>query len=306
LELVSMRLRPWDESADTVAVQQLASRLWPAGPHPGGLGWSAATGQLPANVIVAAEASGSVAGWAGYSGAAVELQADPARPEAARMLIEWAVANAAGPELRVTVYDGDECARWAVTGAGFTADPAAGPAAGMLRSARGHGPVLPDGYRIRSVRPDELDARVEVHRAAWRPLTLPWPGDVPAGVTAEVTSRVTPAMHERVRGTWLYDESRDLVVEAPDGTLAGCCIVWWDPATGSAEIEPLGVVPGHRHKGLAGALCLDAAARVAALGGTQLFINTWPDPAYPAPAAAYLAAGFQVVSRGRAYHRRAA
>jgi GNAT superfamily N-acetyltransferase len=299
-----MRLRPWNEPADTLAVQQLASRLWPAGPHPGGLGWSAATGQLPAEVIIAADGE-TVTGWAGVTGATADLQADPASPRTAQLLIEWAVSRAAGPELRLTVGAGNEAARRAVARAGFSPDPAAAPVTGMFRRAGGAGPGgrLTGGYRIRSVRPDELDARVQVHRAAWRPLTLPWPGEAPAGVTAATTSRVTRAMHERVRGTWLYDESRDLVAEAPDGTLAGCCIVWWDPATRCAEIEPLGVVPWHRRKGLAGALCLDAAARVAELGGTDVFINTGPDPAYPAPATAYLAAGFEVVIRGRVYRR---
>ena len=299
-----MRLRSWHEPADTLAVQRLASRLWPIGPHPGGLGWSAATGQLPADVIIAADGE-SVTGWAGVTGGEIELQADPASPETARLLIEWAVSRATAPELTVTVAEGNQAARRAVTQAGFSPDPDAAPVTGMFRPAGDVGPghALAEGYRIRSVRPDELDARVEVHRAAWRPLTLPWPGEAPAVVTADTTSRVTLAMHERVRATWLYEESRDLVAEAPDGSLAGCCILWWDPAAKCAEIEPLGVVPWHRRKGLAGAMCLDAAARVATLGGTQVFINTGPDPAYPAPAAAYLSVGFEVVIRGRVYRR---
>jgi hypothetical protein len=47
------------------------------------------------------------------------------------------------------------------------------------------------------------------------------------------------------------------------------------------------------------------AAEVAALGGKQVFINTGPRADYPAPAATYLAAGFEVVSRGQVYGRRA-
>jgi GNAT superfamily N-acetyltransferase len=299
-----MRLRYWHGPADTTAVQQLASRLWPLGPHAGGLGWEAATGQLPAHVIIA-ESGGSVAGWAGCTGGDLVLHADPASPESARMLTEWAVETADGPELTVTVYDGDEGARRAVTRAGFRVDPDAGPVTGMSRGAGREPPALPMDYRVRSVQPGELDARVAVHRAAWRPLTLPWPGAVPPEVTGETTSRITAPIHEQVRRTWLYDERRDLVVEAPDGTLAGCCIVWWDPAVKCAEIEPLGVVPEHRRKGLARAMCLEAAAMIAALGGTQVFINTGPSADYPAPAQAYLAAGFAVVERGRVYRRAA-
>jgi GNAT superfamily N-acetyltransferase len=88
--------------------------------------------------------------------------------------------------------------------------------------------------------------------------------------------------------------------------LAACCIVWWDPAIGVAEVEPLGVVPAHRRLGLAGVLCMEAAARVEARGGHTVYINSSPDPAYPAPNAAYAAAGFRLVERGRTFRRRAA
>ncbi len=280
-------------------MQQLASRLWPCGPHAGGLGWTAATGQLPAEVKVADDSG--VAGWACLADGELELQADPARPEAAVALLEWAVQAAGAGELKVAVYDGDETVRSAVTEAGFSLDRDADPVTGMFRDAGPEVPALPTGYRVRSVRAGELDARVEVHRAAWRPATLPWPGPVPAEVTPDATSRITVAIHEEVRRTWLYDESRDMVVEAPDGSLAGCCIMWWDPAVKCAEIEPLGVVPEHRRKGLAGAMCLAVAAKVAALGGRRVFINVGPRPDYPAPAATYLSVGFKVVSRARMY-----
>lgn len=37
----------------------------------------------------------------------------------------------------------------------------------------------------------------------------------------------------------------------------------------------------HRRKGLAGALCYEAVARVARRGGSEVFINTGPRTAYP-------------------------
>src|SRR5215469_9453377 len=299
-----MRLRTWIEPADTKAAQLLARRMWPRGPlHPGGLGWESATDQLPDPRTVADDGGNGIAGWAGLADGELVLQADPDVPEAARLLIQWATDTAGAMDLRVAVYDGDNAVREAVTQAGFTPDPGASAVTGMFMAARAVRPALPGGYRVRSVTKDELDARVAVHRAAWRPADLPWPGEMPPGVTANSESRMTAALHARVRATWLYDPDLDLVVEAPDGTLAGSCIVWWDPALKCAEIEPLGVVPRHRRKGLAGAMCLEAVSRVAALGGTQVFINVGPRPEYPAPAAAYLAAGFEVVTRGRIYHR---
>jgi hypothetical protein len=47
-------------------MQQLASRIWPHGPHAGGLGWEAASDQLPGELILAGDGDG-VAGWAGIT-----------------------------------------------------------------------------------------------------------------------------------------------------------------------------------------------------------------------------------------------
>jgi GNAT superfamily N-acetyltransferase len=300
-----MLVRPWAGPADTTAMQQLAVRLWPRGPHAGGVGWEAAIEQLPDETVLA-EDGGGVAGWAGLSDGEVVLHADPASAEVARTLTEWAVDAAGCRDLTAAVFDGDETIRHAVAGAGFAPDADAEPVTGMFRSASPRRAVLPAGYKIRSVRHEELDARVQMHRAAWRPATLPWPVGSQPAISPEATSRFTAAHYGQVRRTWLYEQSRDLVVEAPDGTLAACCIAWWDPAAGCAEIEPLGVVPGHRGKGLAGAMCLEVAAQVAALGGEQVFINAGPRPDYPAPAGAYLKAGFEVRSRARIYRRSAA
>jgi len=170
-------------------------------------------------------------------------------------------------------------------------------------AGQGRAGDLPEGYLIRSVRGDELDARVEVHRQSWRPATLPWPGDPPSSVTAESTSRFSAALYSQVRATWLYDPAFDLVVEAPDGSLAACCIAWWDPVTECAEIEPVGVVPEHRRRGLASAMCWQVIEQVRAAGGRQVFVGVGPNPRYPAPAATYLAAGFDFVVRGRLYGR---
>jgi GNAT superfamily N-acetyltransferase len=301
LDGVAMVVRPWAGRLDTAAMQQLASGRWPHGPHAGGVGWAAAIGQL-ADEIAVVDGDAGLVGWAGLLGQELFLHADPAHPAAARELTDWAVQTAGAADLTVTVYDGDEVPGPALAGAGFAPQPEAAPVTGMFRDAGAGAPVLPDGYRVRSVADGEQAARVEAHRAAWRPATLPWPDGTPA-VSAELTSRFSADHYDEVRDTWLYDQSRDLVIEAPDGSLAACCIVWWDPAAGTAEIEPLGVLPGHRRQGLATALCLAACAQVAELGGDQVFINTGPRADYPAPAQTYLAAGFTVVAVARVHRR---
>ena len=175
----------------------------------------------------------------------------------------------------------------------------------MFRPATVEEPVLPDGYRIRNMHDGEEAKRVAVHRASWHPATLPWPEDdlLAHTISPDTTSRFTAVHFEQVRQTWLYNQKLDLVVEAPDGTLAACCTAWCDPATGCAEIEPLGVISEHRRKGLASALCMEVCTQVARQGGNQVFINTWPRDDYSAPAATYLTIGFVVTRRGSVYHR---
>lgn len=289
-------LRGWQGSADTTVVQQLVSRLWPYSSHPGGLGWEAATDQLPSETILAED--GGILGWAGATSGELLVQA---RPEAARPLLDWAMTTAEGSDLVIPVFDGDEVLRSLVIEAGFQRAGRAAPLVGMFRAATPEFPQLPAGYRIRGTHSAEAAERVAVHRAAWRPMTLPWAEGVARTVSPDATSSFTAAHFESLRRTWLYDQELDLVVEAPDGSLAGCCTVWWDPAIGCAEIEPLGVVPEHRRKGLAGALCLEACAQIAARGGDRVFINTGPRADYPAPAATYASVGFVATARAHFY-----
>jgi GNAT superfamily N-acetyltransferase len=296
-----MTLRAWNGSEDRTSVQQLASRLWPRGLHPGGLGWAAAIEQLADRLVLADE--DGVGGWAGLSSGEAFVQVDPGHPGAATSLLEWAVTEAGHDSLTLHVPIGDELLGTTAAEFGFDPIPGARAGSGMFRSATSDGPVLPTGYSIRSVGDDEWAERLAAHRAAWRPATLPWPPGPRPPVPEDATSSFTAPLYEEVRRTWLYDQSLDLVAVAPDGTMAACCIAWWDPSTGCAEIEPLGVVPEHRRRGLAGALCLEVADRVAAHGGETVFINTTPHTEYSVPAAAYAAVGFEVIDRDLPFHR---
>ena len=169
----------------------------------------------------------------------------------------------------------------------------------MRRLATQDVPPPPAGYQVRPVRADETAARVEVHRSSWNPQELPWHPEHRPSYPPDARSGHSLDMYQRVRRAWMYDPAFDLVAVASDGSLAGSCITWLDPRTGVAEIEPLGVVPAHRHRGIAQALCHEATRRVAAAGGRELIIGQWPNPAYPAPAAAYAKAGFEVIQLER-------
>lgn len=301
-----MAPRPACDRADLHAIQRIAGRRWPQGWHPGGLGWSIARWQLDPSrgaEIVVFDEGGGVGAWAtrGEHGEGeVSVQVDAGRSDLLDAALDWVLDGLDDVRVRVEVYDGDDDLSAALGSRGFVCDPAA-PIVGMFRSADAPAPAELDGYRVRAVEDDELDARVEVHRSAWKPAARPWADGRQVDPDAE--SPFNRAAYDAVRAAALYHQALDLVAEAPDGTLAACCIVWFDPATGVAEIEPMGVDPAHRRRGLAVELCLEACRRVSDLGGTEVFLNVAPDPTYPANWQAYLKAGFEFVERG-AWHVR--
>ncbi|RKS09153.1 acetyltransferase (GNAT) family protein [Nocardiopsis sp. Huas11] len=296
-----LRLRSWRRQ-DTIGAQRLARELWPAGPHPGGVGWEAATDQLPRRTVVAVRGRRTV-GWAGFSPGVITVHGAPVDAAAGGRLLEWALGAAGTGELRIPVAHGDDALPALVAEAGFEPEDA-DPVRGMVRAAAGDGPRWPRGYRVRAAGRGEEAERVAVHRAAWRPADMPWAPHVLDRVDPSATSGFTRDHLARVRRALLFDPDLDLVVEAPDGSLAACATVWWDPRGGCAELEPVGVVPAHRRRGLAAALARHACAEVARRGGREVFINARPMDEYPAPAAAYLSAGFTLVERGRHHVRK--
>jgi GNAT superfamily N-acetyltransferase len=291
-------------------MQRLASRCWPQGLHPGGLGWAQATNQLADTIVLLDGKEGDLVGWAGVSQPGyLSLQVAPAQPEVRADLMQWLFSTADGPAFSVDVYDIDTLHDF--SHAGF--ERAAAPSGfyrmgepGLRAATDGVLAAMPDGYTIRSVGPGEDDERVAVHRAAWRPVELPFHPDHRPDLDESWSSSFTVDAYHQVQRTALYDADLDLVAIAPDGDLAGCCIGWFDASTGWAEIEPLGVVSAHRRRGLAVALCAEVAQRVARYGGRHVFINTGPSESYPAPYRAYRKAGFTPFVRSTTLTRRTA
>jgi GNAT superfamily N-acetyltransferase len=296
------------EPGDLAGMQQLASRVWPSGWHPGGLGWGLSRHALADSVVVVVDDDGSglIVGFAGRGGDEI-THVERDRDDVAGALVKWLLEVDGGAP--ITVWDGADALARAVLRAGL--EPVGRqPWSGMLlevAAVRDDPRRHVDGYAIRPVRADETSARVEVHRAAWKPSSIPYTDGRPVDPDAE--SSFTALAYEAVRGAWLYDGMLDLVAVADDdsnGRFGACCIAWFDPATGVCEIEPLGVAPEHRRRGLAIALCLEVARLVADRGGTHVYINAQPQPGYVAATSAYAAAGFELVERATTYavHRR--
>lgn len=297
-----MIVRP-AEPGDFDRMQQLASRVWPSGWHPGGLGWGLPRHALADSLVVALDEDGSgpIVGFAGRGGDEI-THVERARDDVADALVTWLLE--VDEHAPITVWDGADALTRAVTRAGL--EPLGRqPWSGMLldvAAVRGDPRRHVDGYTIRPVLTDEIAARVEVHRAAWKPSSIPYiDGRL---VDPDAESSFTPAAYESVRNAWLYDPALDLVAVADsdrNGRFGACCIAWFDPATGVCEIEPLGVAPEHRRRGLAVALCLEVASFVADAGGTHVYINAQPQPGYVASTSAYFSAGFELVERATTY-----
>jgi ribosomal protein S18 acetylase RimI-like enzyme len=120
---------------------------------------------------------------------------------------------------------------------------------------------LPEGYRCRTVEPDDLAERVAIHRDVWAP------------------SRVTETSFAGVQASWPYRASLDCVVEAPDGRFAAYCLVWPDDENRVGELEPVGVRDEFRRRGLGAAVCTFALRRLHEEGGREAIVYCVTDAA---------------------------
>jgi ribosomal protein S18 acetylase RimI-like enzyme len=137
-------------------------------------------------------------------------------------------------------------------------------------------PPLPDGFRCRTVRAEDIPERVSIHRDVWSRPDRP--------------SRVTESSFAQVRAQWPYRESLDCVVEAPDGRFAAYCLCWPDDENRVGEFEPVGVREEFRRRGLGRAVCRFALRRLHEEGGRQAIVYCATKPA----CALYESVGFRI------------
>ncbi len=140
--------------------------------------------------------------------------------------------------------------------------------------------LLPPGYELRMLNgQDEVAAYVTLHQAVFQ------------------TKNMTEDWRSQVILQPAYQPELDLVIEAPDSSLAAFCIGWFDPAGYAGrlcgQIEPLGVSELHRGLGLAKILLNECFRRLYALGAEQIYVETsnFRDEAL----ALYESIGFQVL-----------
>ena len=276
---------------DLRAMQQLASRLWSPTSrfHPGQLAWSRyyrpadPSGLDEGEAIAVWTDDDEVLGF-GWAEAPdwLELQVDPSRPDVAAEVVDWFEEVSDAETQSVLVMEGD-VAEHALAAAGFaprpdepyfthhTVDLAGLPPA----------PTVP-GYRFRHVEPHEARSRAAVHAASWSEFG---------------PSKVDEQAYEQLMAAWPYRPDLDWVAVDADGTMVASALVWLDPASGVGLVEPVGCVPEHRGRGLAGAVTSAALRRLAEVGGSVAQVSPRGDDGYPGPQRLYRSLGFRPRAR---------
>jgi ribosomal protein S18 acetylase RimI-like enzyme len=195
-------------------------------------------------------------------------------------VLDW--AEEPGVEVKST----DETAIAILERRGYRLDPAAKVLAVHDRGLADEPQVsVPEGFRLRTVGPDDLSARVELHQFVWAP------------------SRVTEESYRDVQAAWPYRPDLDCVVEAPDGRLVSYCLAWLDPDNCVGEFEPVGTHPDFRRLGLGSAVCRFALRRLEEEGATAAMVYAIVDPSNPGAKALYESVGFVETSRLLRYVR---
>jgi ribosomal protein S18 acetylase RimI-like enzyme len=231
---------------------------------------------------------------------------DPHRPNLAAEVLDWFADAAGGEQRTVTVMDTDRQVTATLAARGYHPLRDRPFFTHCVRNLDATLPPVhvPDGYRVRAVRPDEAALRAAAHRAAWRParigrmLVPPQDlGDAPSGMTTD--------RYQAVMNTWPYRPDLDRVVEAPDGTLAAFALGWLDDVNQVGELEPVGTDPGHSRRGLGAAGSLACLHAPRAAGATRAVVYPRGDGAYPVPGHLYHRIGFRPTARTVTHGRHA-
>lgn len=116
---------------------------------------------------------------------------------------------------------------------------------------------LPEGFHFADMSTDEIrvEDRVKLHQHVWN------------------TARHTVEVFRRMQDAPLYRPDLDLMVVAPSGELACYVLGWYDPASRSGLMEPVGTHADFRRQGLGKRMIREMTRRMAALGAQNVMIG---------------------------------
>ncbi len=107
-------------------------------------------------------------------------------------------------------------------------------------------------------------------------------------IEVAVDNRRDTTWYRNIQNAPLYRRDLDVVVLAPDGSIASFCTIWFDDVTRCAVFEPVGTVPDQQHRGLGKAVMSEGLRRIRRLGAQLAFVGSYSVEA----AALYDAVGF--------------
>lgn len=148
--------------------------------------------------------------------------------------------------------------------------------------------MLPEGYKIRSLSgKSEVRDYVALHRLVFQ------------------SESMTEDWRQRTLSHPDYQPELDLMVEAPDGSLAAFCVLWFlggdHLSYPMGQVEPMGVHPDQRGVGLGKAILLEGLNRLQALGARKVYLET--DNYRDAAFGLYESVGFKVIDNVLVYRK---
>ena len=115
--------------------------------------------------------------------------------------------------------------------------------------------VVPDGYRIRQLRSDELPQRVRAFRAAF-------PDD-----------ELCVDAYRALRECSVYNPRLDVVATAQSDSIVAFATLWFDTQNMVVQIEPAGCHPDHRRLGLTQAVIFHALRIAVERGASEALVR---------------------------------
>jgi mycothiol synthase len=162
-------------------------------------------------------------------------------------------------QLYADAFRGDAARIDALKALGWELEPGMPYVLNRVYIPRELAPVLPEGFSFRSARGiEDAGALTDVHIGAFN-------------------SRWTPESYRKLMQTPGYAPERELVVEAPDGTFAAFCIIWFDRPNRIGLFEPVGTHKDYWRRGLGRALLLYGMQQMAAEGMTSASVAHFGD-----------------------------
>lgn len=121
--------------------------------------------------------------------------------------------------------------------------------------------ALPTGFRLKSLQ-DDNDLR-KLHRVLHRGFNHP--GEPPEGSIED---------RKKMQSAPNYRKDLNIVVEAPDGSFASYCGMWYEARHRIAYVEPVCTDPDYRRIGVGTAAVLEGIRRCGEEGATVAFVGS--------------------------------